>query len=61
VDVFFKSMETMDKSGSFLASNFDRHNLPQLDIGGEDLKKYDIEKVLRSVLRILFVHQLNNL
>lgn len=49
----------MEKSSGFLCIPIDRHNLPQLDIGNEELKKYDIEKVLRSVLRILFVQQLN--
>ena len=54
VEVFFKNLETMNRQHQFLFEEVDRNNLPQLDIANEDLKKFNLEKMYRTVLRVLF-------
>lgn len=61
VEVFMQSMHRMDKTNPFLLHPVDPHNLPHLDIAQEELHKFSMEKMFRTLLRVLFVNQLLSL
>ena len=58
MDVFYKSLETMQSQTTFLFIDVEPDNIPQLDIANEELKKFNLEKMFRTVLRMLFADQL---
>lgn len=48
----------MQSQTPFLFIDVEPDNIPQLDIANEELKKFNLEKMFRTVLRMLFADQL---
>ena len=57
LSLFFEALITMDSEKHFLVDRLDPASFPQLDIAQEDLRMYNLEKMFRTIIRVIFTNR----
>lgn len=59
IETYYHHVKMTDNINEFLATKFYMDKCPILDIGIEELKKFSLEKVYRTILRVVFLASVN--